>query len=162
MVPLQYRQIFAQNYYCFHLQMRDERKKNIHSTWKSCSFSCKKVIWAIRVPIKIHLFVSDYCVLVLQVGHFTLSKAPLWGICMHKLAPPWGICHNFDIKRQMPRAFGIDRAISLKIILRCCSPPDCWIIISLLLYLITWLDFVLLFYYLFNAMKIKRLNNTNY
>ena len=25
---------------CFHLQIRDHKKKNVHGLWKSCSFSC--------------------------------------------------------------------------------------------------------------------------
>ena len=39
---------------CFHLRTWDHKKKNKHGTWKRCSFSWWKAIWAITDPIKIH------------------------------------------------------------------------------------------------------------
>ena len=85
------------------LRTRDDKNKNAHGTWKSCSFSWYKPIWAITDPIKIHLFVSDHCFPVPQVGHLHSFRSPTaWGICTRKLASPWGICNNFEIKRQMP------------------------------------------------------------
>ena len=92
MVPLQHVQIFAQ---LFYLRTWDDRRKNVHGTWKSCSFSCWKAIWAITDPMKIHFFVSDYCFLVLRVGHLHSFRSPTVGHLYALVGPAVGHLPQF-------------------------------------------------------------------
>ena len=66
-----------------------------YGTWKSCSFSCWKAIWAITDPMKIHFFVSDYCFLVLRVGHLHSFRSPTVGHLYALVGPAVGHLPQF-------------------------------------------------------------------
>ena len=61
---------------CFHLRMGDDRKKNMHGTWKSNSSSCSKAIWAITDGVKFINLLAIIVYLFRRLGHLYARAGP--------------------------------------------------------------------------------------